>query len=49
MDKPKKHINLKLDSALHSKLKAVASLDSKTIQDYVLEAIMEKVNHEGKL
>ena len=44
-----KNLNLRLPIPVHSKLKAVASLENKTIKQYVLDIILEKINHEGQL
>jgi predicted HicB family RNase H-like nuclease len=49
MLKNTKYINIGLSEVLHSRLKAIASLERKTIKQYAIEAITEKINHEGQL
>lgn len=46
MEKDTKRLNIKISEDLHAKLKAASALDRTTIQDYVEEAIKEKLNKE---
>ncbi|MGH9857781.1 MAG: hypothetical protein ACRD4B_08055 [Acidobacteriota bacterium] len=41
-----KQIHVKLTSSLHKTLKVSATLRDKTIQDYVVEAIEEKITRD---
>jgi len=44
----KKRFNVFMDEDLHSQIKISATLSKKSMNEYILEAIKEKIEKEGK-